>query len=147
MRGYWSETDLDLRESLKLYPEPEMAAQQREARHDDRKQLLAALEREGLIATDARARAESSAELPEALALAIQVFLARSPSALMMVQLEDLLGQVEQVNLPGTIDAYPNWRHKVPVDIEDWSGCQAIAGIAETLGRERAANSRGPGAG
>ena len=41
--------------------------------------------------------------------------LARAPSRLMMVQLEDVVGALEQVNLPGTTDEQPNWRRKLPL--------------------------------
>ena len=32
--------------------------------------------------------------------------------------LEDVLGVVEQVNVPGTIDEHPNWRRRLPVSLE-----------------------------
>ena len=39
----------------------------------------------------------------------------------MTVQLEDVFGEPEQVNLPATAgDQYPNWQRKIRVDIEDW---------------------------
>ncbi|NBF18385.1 hypothetical protein GV729_24295, partial [Pseudomonas sp. Fl4BN2] len=33
---------------------------------------------------------------------------------LALVPLEDLLGLVEQPNLPSTIDTHPNWRRRLP---------------------------------
>jgi 4-alpha-glucanotransferase len=69
--------------------------------------------------------------------IAIQRFLARSPACLMMVQLEDLLGQKQQINLPGTIDEYPNWRYKIPFDIEDWRASGDVEHIAGAITRER----------
>jgi (1->4)-alpha-D-glucan 1-alpha-D-glucosylmutase len=51
--------------------------------------------------------------------LATHRFLAQTPSALMMLQIEDTLGEVEQVNLPGTVDQHPNWRRKLPYMIDD----------------------------
>ena len=37
-----------------------------------------------------------------------------------MLQLEDILGVTELQNLPGTDrDTYPNWRHKLPIELED----------------------------
>ena len=48
---------------------------------------------------------------------AAHAFLARTPSRLMIVQLEDVFGVPEQVNLPGTDRrAHPNWRRKLPLD-------------------------------
>ena len=34
-------------------------------------------------------------------------------------ELEDAIGLVDQVNVPGTIDAYPNWRNRLPVAIDE----------------------------
>ena len=33
-------------------------------------------------------------------------------------QLDDLAGNLDQVNLPGTVDQYPNWRRKVAMSLE-----------------------------
>jgi 4-alpha-glucanotransferase len=49
---------------------------------------------------------------------AVAEFLARTKSRLFTLSLEDLLGLVEQPNIPGTIDEHPNWRRRLPVSIE-----------------------------
>ena len=46
-------------------------------------------------------------------------FLARTKSRLMVISLEDLLGVIDQPNIPGTVDEHPNWRHRLPVALED----------------------------
>ena len=43
-------------------------------------------------------------------------FLSRSPSRLLAVALEDILGVTDQVNIPGTVDEYPNWRRRLPLN-------------------------------
>ncbi len=45
-------------------------------------------------------------------------FLARTASRLLAVSLEDLLGVIDQPNIPGTVDEHPNWRQRLPVSIE-----------------------------
>ena len=45
-------------------------------------------------------------------------FLARTKSRLLAISLEDLLGLVDQPNIPGTIDEHPNWRQRLPVALE-----------------------------
>ena len=62
-------------------------------------------------------------------------FLAETPSPLVMVAIEDLLGVVEQVNVPGTSDQYPNWRRKLPVNLEDWAGQPTFREVVNTLHR------------
>jgi len=54
-----------------------------------------------------------------------------------MLQLEDIFAQSNQVNVPGTIDEYPNWRHKISVNLEDWVEASEIERIAGAIGRER----------
>ncbi len=46
-------------------------------------------------------------------------FMARTKSRLLAIALEDLLGLVDQPNIPGTIDEHPNWRRRLPVALED----------------------------
>jgi len=49
----------------------------------------------------------------------IAKFLARTRSRLMVISLEDLLGVIDQPNIPGTVNEHPNWRHRLPVALED----------------------------
>jgi (1->4)-alpha-D-glucan 1-alpha-D-glucosylmutase len=137
LRGYWREADLELRETLDLYPSGEVGQQQRELRRRDRHEILAALVREDLLDPETATKYQSADSFDTGLLLALQAFLARAPACLMMLQLEDLLGQTQQVNLPGTIEEYPNWRHKIPLALEDWRGAEQIRRIASTINRER----------
>lgn len=41
-------------------------------------------------------------------------FVARSAASLVLIPMEDVLGRVEQPNLPGTVDEHPNWRQRLP---------------------------------
>lgn len=43
-------------------------------------------------------------------------YVARSPSPLLIVPVEDMLGRVEQPNFPGTVGTYPNWQNRLPID-------------------------------
>jgi len=65
-------------------------------------------------------------------------FLARTPSRLLAVALEDLLGVVEQPNIPGTVDEHPNWRQRLPVSLgEIESAIDAAALRAATAVRAK----------
>jgi 4-alpha-glucanotransferase len=46
-------------------------------------------------------------------------FLSRTRSRLMAISLEDLLGVIDQPNIPGTVNEHPNWRQRLPVALED----------------------------
>ena len=56
-----------------------------------------------------------------------------------MVQIDDVLECVDQVNLPGTVDAYPNWRRKLPLLLEDWPSDVRLQQLTEMLRTERPA--------
>ncbi len=49
----------------------------------------------------------------------MHLYLARSASRMVAVQVEDLLGMIDPVNVPGTHHEYPNWQRKLSTDIED----------------------------
>lgn len=108
LAGFWTGHDIELRTALRLYPDD--AARQRalDERRAAKDAVLQALRNAGLPATDDVAT----------LAASIHTFLARTPSALMLVQIEDLALEHEQINLPGTFDEYPNWRRKLSRDID-----------------------------
>jgi 4-alpha-glucanotransferase len=50
---------------------------------------------------------------------AVARYLAATPSRLVVISIEDVLGVVDQPNLPGTIDEHPNWRQRLPLPLED----------------------------
>lgn len=60
-------------------------------------------------------------------------FLGRTRSALVALQIEDMLDLVEQPNLPGTIDQHPNWRRKMPIGPAAMAEDERIARAAEIM--------------
>lgn len=46
-------------------------------------------------------------------------FLAATPSLVVSVSIDDLLGSITQLNLPGTVGEYPNWRHHIVLDLDE----------------------------
>jgi len=67
-------------------------------------------------------------------------FLARTKSRLLAVSLEDLLGVVDQPNIPGTVNEHPNWRRRLPVPIEKMTSVVDVSALkGATHERSRAA--------
>ena len=62
-----------------------------------------------------------------------ELFLAQTPCAVVMAQIEDLLGVVQQVNLPATTTERPNWRMKLPKPLEEIVADQALHKMAADL--------------
>jgi 4-alpha-glucanotransferase len=51
--------------------------------------------------------------------------------------LEDFFLQTNQLNVPGTVNEYPNWRHKISVELEDWIERSEFESLASSIGHER----------
>jgi (1->4)-alpha-D-glucan 1-alpha-D-glucosylmutase len=132
LSGWWHGSDLDQRVALGLYPSPETAARDRAARAEDRRRLADALAAQGL----GDGLGDGAPDAPPV--LAAHRYLARSDAALLMVQVEDVLGLVDQANLPGTTDQHPNWRRKLPVALERLLADDGpLVGFAAALAAER----------
>jgi 4-alpha-glucanotransferase len=50
---------------------------------------------------------------------AVAGFLARTRSRLLAISLEDLLGVIDQPNIPGTVNEHPNWRQRLPIAVDE----------------------------
>jgi 4-alpha-glucanotransferase len=68
---------------------------------------------------------------------AVAGFLARTRSRLLAISLEDLLGVVEQPNIPGTVNEHPNWRQRLPLAIDGIAAAIDVAALKSAT-RERA---------
>jgi 4-alpha-glucanotransferase len=71
---------------------------------------------------------------------AVAAYLARSPSRLVVVAMEDVLGVLDQPNIPGTVHEHPNWRRRLPVTLEELARDKCLAKLAEIMaaaGRNR----------
>jgi len=144
LRGFWLGNDLAWRQRLDLYPDTDAAATDERERSRDRRLLLDALIGEGLLAPERVGcfLSESGAPAYSAeLGDAILTYLARSRARLVLVQLEDVAAEGEQANLPGTIDAHPNWRRRMSQLLEDLLSGADLSRIAAltTQGRLRSA--------
>jgi len=122
--GYLLGRDIDLRERIGLIG-PSTAESDRELRVHDCEQLLAALVAHGGLASDdataARtmlAEADIDPATLAAVVLAAYRFIAASLAKLVLVQIDDVIGERDQINLPGTFLQYANWRRKLSLTIE-----------------------------
>ena len=131
LRGYWEGRDLALRDALDLFPGEDIRRQVYAERTRDRAALVDALDGLGLRPREVTLDGESpfSADL----ARAIQLYLARSSAALVVLQVEDLIGMTEPVNVPGTHDEHPNWQRKVTATIEAIFEDEATAELLEDV--------------
>jgi 4-alpha-glucanotransferase len=143
LKGWWAGIDIDERERTRL-SSPENAADMRAARTNDRVLLLAALKSTDLLPSGLEPVLNGAApcpvELPDHLCVAAHALLARALSRLVAVQIEDLAGMSKQANLPGTVDEHPNWRRKLPADMEEIPQMTLFQDITRAVSQERPRN-------
>ena len=83
-------------------------------------------------------QAEMPSEMTEELLGAVHRYGALSSSRLYAVQLENLLGVTENLNVPGVAEGYPNWACRLPVALEDFPNHRLMATEADVIGIDEA---------
>lgn len=141
LRGWWRGDDIRLRKEHGLI-DAEAAEAQSAERATHRNSLIRTLlaskalkVQELMPAREASPTARSA--MPASLIVAAHRFVAKTPSLLMGVRLADLAGESRPTNLPGTVDSYPNWRPKCPVQVEDLGAFPLFRAITRAVAAER----------
>ena len=107
--GWWQERDIDWTWALGRTSRAENEAADRGTRAKDRKQLWEDITSAGTDDGPQPGPGETDAFVDAALA-----HVGATACELAIIPMEDVLGLVEQPNLPGTIDEHPNWRRRMP---------------------------------
>jgi 4-alpha-glucanotransferase len=110
---------------LETSPEEEHVARER-----DRARLLDALIAHGDLKPEQR-------DDQTAIVIAANRYLAAAPSAIVMAQLDDILGERTPVNIPGTSTQYPNWRRKLSTDLAALATDDRLLRLCTTLNELR----------
>jgi 4-alpha-glucanotransferase len=131
LRGFWTHRDWRWRDLLRCFPDEDASKSAHAARGRERILLLQALHRAGLLPAGIDPERPPD-ELSVELALAVHRYLAATRGQLVMVQLEDALGEEEQPNLPGA-EEHPNWRRKLGSYLERFSDEPMVGHIAEAM--------------
>lgn len=118
LRGWWQSDDLRLGSRLGLYPDAAILAGLYRDRQSAKKALLQTLLRSGDLPPRKRFQ-RTGARMNRQLSRAIHRYLARTPCGLLGLQPEEWLDMSLPVNVPGTVDQYPNWRRKLRVTLEE----------------------------
>lgn len=142
LRGFWIGRDIEWKTQLKLYAKLQWRERDIATRGRDKQALLDALARERLLPAGCPRTADAVPVMTDELCRAVYAYVARTPSRLVLLSLEDLLGDVETPNVPGD-HAYPSWRIKAgPSEStwEDWGKLDSVRQLAAVL---RARRKRG----
>ncbi len=121
LKMWWFGYEIELKFKLKMIDESERQRLYKE-REQDRWKLLKVLDQSGVWPQDNLRQGDYlyGENYPQGLDEAVHRLLGLSNSAVVIMQPEDAMHVDELQNLPGTDrDKYPNWRHKLPVFLED----------------------------
>ena len=116
LAGYWTGKDLDTMFKLGTLPDAAAFQTALDEREHDKADLLDKLKETGCLGADVQMLAKAD----ETLLAALHKYGALSRSKLYAVQLENLLGVIDNLNVPGVTEGYPNWAQKMPVSLEDF---------------------------
>ena len=138
LTGYWMARDIEVRKELDLYPNDELMAQHNQERIDERWALLKALQEQQLKPEDTHHDPLFVPHMTPELMQAVHLYLSRTPCRFQAIQLDDIIGELEQMNMPATIHPkYPNWRRKLSIDLEDLLHDWRLNQLAEVLKHAR----------
>ncbi|NSX15475.1 4-alpha-glucanotransferase [Cupriavidus taiwanensis] len=128
--GWWAGQDLAWRDRLQLLAPGETLAQAQAGRARERVALWQALCDAGLC--------RGAVAAPDHAPLdAVLAWVGAAPTALRLLPVEDLLGEVEQPNLPGTTSVHPNWQRRLDADVRAWFDTPALRARADAWRRGR----------
>lgn len=128
LAGWWTGRDLAWADRLGRLPDDVTLAKGREIREWDRGLLWSTL---------AGHAPRPAADDPGPMVDAALAHVARTPAPLALAPLEDILGEVEQPNLPGTVSEHPNWRRRCALPLDALLEQEAVRRRLAILGEGR----------
>jgi 4-alpha-glucanotransferase len=113
LAGFWQGRDIDVRVDVGLIEGDESVERARAERDAERVALLRRLKQERLLPAPLMPKS------PAEFRAAVHGFMCRTPSRLVGLALDDLAGEVEQVNVPGVgPDKFSCWTRKMRDTLE-----------------------------
>jgi len=132
--GWWQARDVRWRARLDMLGPNATEAGELEIRNAERIALWQAMSEAGVLNAREGLEPPPPEQPPIEHALA---YVGMTPAPLAMIPIEDLLGMEEAPNLPGTIDQHPNWRRRMPGDVDTMLDAPAVAARTDVLNRTR----------
>lgn len=135
VHGWWQERDIQWQLLLGHLKRANQALAQQQRASDRAELWRALLQADCVSATSAIPPTETPLE-------AILSFVARTPSPLALFSLEDLLGVLDQPNMPGFVaDSelvhHPNWEQRLPLSVDQIVTDDAVAARFEAIREAR----------
>ena len=128
LAGFWAGRDIEARRRAGLLPDDRWYERLLVERREEKRRMVETLVRDGFLPGDFPREAADWTELTGELHNAVIGWLCSTPSAVMLLNQEDLTKETEQQNLPGTTAEHPNWKRKMRLSLEELEG-DAAAGF------------------
>ncbi len=119
LNGYWEGADIETRSALGLFPSEQARNAMQDERQREKAGILAALKSEGLLPVGVSDDPAFVPTMTDELRERVHQYLARTPSWIVLANIEDIIGTRAQTNLPGTVDQHPNWCRKLSLTVEE----------------------------
>ncbi len=127
--GWWVGRDIELKKRLRIFTDESTHKMHVEHRERDMDLLLNSLKSYGILEPSAYSLKPS--EMTLELCIAIYEYLARTPCKLLAVSLDDIIGTLDQQNMPGITDSYPSWMQKTPITLKQMISDRWFHGLSE----------------
>jgi len=137
LRGFFAGRDIDWREQLGIMDRAG-SDKDRAARAEACRALVRLLAEEGLLPEVIDPR-KPPAEIPWSIVVAVHRFLASTPAEIALMQIADATGDLEQENLPGTVEGHANWSRRSSLTIAELGEDHRLRALAEAIAAERPA--------
>jgi 4-alpha-glucanotransferase len=147
LAGFWAGRDIDVRAGLGLYADEGAVQRARDERRQDKQRIVRALNAAGLLPEGVTEESAAAQSMTPELSHAVHLFLARAPSWVVLANLEDLLGETDQTNVPGTVESHANWSRKIALPLERLRDDPRLHRTASALRALRPFSQEGRGSG
>ncbi len=118
--GYWNGYDLKMKRQLRVIRDDDSLSRLLRDRERDKGLIISALISRGIYPEIPNDERSTIPEMNAELCKAIYRFLSLTPSRLLSVNIEDIIGILEQQNIPGTDpELHPNWMRRIPMMLEE----------------------------
>jgi 4-alpha-glucanotransferase len=131
LAGWWEGRDIEWTAKLRRKTRLGSINAERRERQKDRTLLWSAFAESGCARGP-----EPAPDNPQPAVQGALSYVGKSPTALAMASVEDILALPEQPNMPGTIYEHPNWRRRLPAHIS-WEDAAVQARLAKLTARRR----------
>ncbi|NOH82377.1 4-alpha-glucanotransferase [Vibrio sp. 03-59-1] len=141
LRGFWHCDDLKTGREIGLYPDEAQLETLFSDRLECKQGILDSVAWHGFL-PEGVGRDASQVPMDSYLSEALQVHVGAGSSTLLSVQLEDWLEMDKPVNIPGTVNEYPNWRRKLTMNLDEVFSREDVNRISSRLTEVRSKASK-----